>query len=252
MIRIQQHIPSEGESASSGLQDTLDLDTWLPFFLQTADAQFPSGAYAHSFGLEGMVELGVVKDVDSLRAFLLTEVAETLVYQELPYLRFARAACAQNDFETLCELDCEIHAWRLPQENREASVSLGLHRLNMLSRLYPHALFTQLKEAIDAGKVKGHQIIVAAAQSDALQVPPAVMLWAHLYQIFANALQASLKLLRLGQECCQRLLGDCLNAAQAMIAESKEVTREDAGCSLVTLDLASARHKTAFSRLFIS
>ncbi len=35
---------------------------WLPFLLQTSDALFPTGAYAHSLGFEEIVRLRVVTD----------------------------------------------------------------------------------------------------------------------------------------------------------------------------------------------
>ena len=38
---------------------------WLPFLLQTADALFPTGAYAHSLGFEEIVRLDVVRDESS-------------------------------------------------------------------------------------------------------------------------------------------------------------------------------------------
>ena len=44
--------------------------SWLPALLQTSDALFPTGAYAHSLGFEESVRLGIVRDEDSLRAFL--------------------------------------------------------------------------------------------------------------------------------------------------------------------------------------
>jgi len=57
---------------------------WLLALLQTADSLYPTGAYAHSFGLEGMVDAGIVKDRASLRRFLLTSVLPTLRGVELP------------------------------------------------------------------------------------------------------------------------------------------------------------------------
>lgn len=232
--------------------DTLSQDSWLPLFLQTADSQFPSGAYAHSFGLEGTVDLGLVHNAESLKTFLLTELAETLACQELPYLRFAVEACQKDDLEDLFTIDAEINAWRLTKENRNASVSLGKQRLSMLGRLYPDELFSTLDDAVRSGAIAGHQITILAAQSRVLGIPLTRVLSLHLYQSFSNAVQASSKLLRLGQECIQKLLRDCLVQSRALIEESLGFTRENAGCTLIACDIASSRHETAFSRLFIS
>ena len=46
-----------------------ELETWLPGLLQTNDAIFPSGSYAHSFGLEGLVELKLVTEFWTVKIF---------------------------------------------------------------------------------------------------------------------------------------------------------------------------------------
>src|SRR5438067_269386 len=51
---------------------------WLPFLLQTTDALFPTGAYAHSLGFEEIVRLGRVRDEESLREFLRTQLIPAL------------------------------------------------------------------------------------------------------------------------------------------------------------------------------
>src|SRR5687768_14683354 len=91
---------------------------WLPFLLQTSDALFPTGAYAHSLGFEESVRLGLVRDEASLGAFLREQIIPALQWHELPYLRYA---CEARELDELCALDCEISAWKLARESREAS-----------------------------------------------------------------------------------------------------------------------------------
>jgi len=105
---------------------------------------------------------------------------------------------------------------------------------------------------VQAQQTPAHQVIVAGMQARVGQVPLEAALTAHAYQTVANVLQASMKLIRIGQEGCQRLLTPILPLLPAVVAVSHRLEREDAGVSLVTLDLASSRHATAFSRLFIS
>src|SRR6187399_459763 len=100
---------------------------WLPWLLQTSDALFPTGAYAHSLGFEESVRLGVVRDAATLRAFLLEQIVPALREQELPYLRFACSVA--DDLAALAQLDHEISAWKLASEAREASAQLGTRRL---------------------------------------------------------------------------------------------------------------------------
>jgi len=61
---------------------------WLPFLLQTSDPLFPTGSYAHSFGLEEFIRLTNASGEPALHRFLHLHILPALTCQELPYLRF--------------------------------------------------------------------------------------------------------------------------------------------------------------------
>ena len=52
---------------------------WLGGLLQTTDTLFPSGGYAHSYGLEEMVALGRVKSKQDLEEFLMQQVFQNFI-----------------------------------------------------------------------------------------------------------------------------------------------------------------------------
>ena len=107
------------------------LAAWVPTLLQTNDALFPTGAYAHSFGFEEFARLRGLRDEAGLNDFVETRVLPALAQQELPYLRFAFEAAA--DLAKLCEIDREISAWKIARELREASIQIGGRRLAVLA-----------------------------------------------------------------------------------------------------------------------
>ena len=61
---------------------------WLAPLMQTTDTLFPSGGYAHSYGLEELVALGKIDSSEALEEFLINEIMPALENLELPYLRF--------------------------------------------------------------------------------------------------------------------------------------------------------------------
>ena len=77
---------------------------------------------------------------------------------------------------------------------------------------------------------------------------------AWIYQAVSNFCSASVKLLRLGEIACQKIIYNCINKerVQGLVSRAIEVKKDDAGFFNPMLDLASARHEVAFSRLFIS
>ncbi len=226
---------------------------WLPLLLQTADPLFPTGAYAHSQGLEECVRLGLVVDENSLREFLLDQIAPALEQFELPYLRFAYAATLDDDFAALAMLDQEIGAAKLARETREASAQLGRRRLQALQSILPEEpRLLAFSREIAARRLAGHQLTVYAVQSVVAGVPLPAALGAYFYQSMAAAAGAALKLIRIGQEGVQRALRAAAGEAGAAVERSLSMERDDAGWFNPLLEIASMRHERAGERLFIS
>ncbi len=225
---------------------------WLTALLQTADALFPTGAYAHSLGLEESIRLGVVHDGVSLRAFLSKQLVPALREQELPYLRFAYQSAEAGDLAALCSLDREIGAWKLPFETRQASAQIGVRRLRSLLVINDAALLHAFAARVEDGFATGHHLIICALQAVAECIPLEAALAAYFYQTLASACTAALKLMRIGQDACQRVLRSALRDAQDAVERSLSVAREDAGWFNPLLEIASMRHERAEERMFIS
>jgi urease accessory protein len=222
---------------------------WLPFLLQTADALFPTGAYAHSLGFEEFVRLGDLHDEAGLQRFLRMQILPAQRDQELPFLRFAYDA---RTLAEVCDLDREISAWKLAAETRNASVQLGTRRLKALQIISRDPLLAEFENAITRGEARGHQLVVCALQARAERVPLTAALTAYLYQALAAVCAAALKLIRIGQDGCQRALRAVALESSNVIGASLLVQPRDAGWFNPLLEIASMRHARAGERLFIS
>ncbi len=229
---------------------------WLPFLLQTSDALFPTGAYAHSLGFEEIVRLGVVRDEATLGHFLHQHLLPALTHLELPYLRYA---CETTTLSELLTLDHEISAWKPARETREASAQLGGRRLKALLALKEIGpispigpILTDYAAAIANQKTLGHHLIVCALQARIEDIPLTAALTVYGYQSLAACCGAALKLIRIGQDACQRVLRNASSALPAAVTASQEIQRPDAGSFNPMLEIASMRHEYAGERLFIS
>ena len=233
-----------------------DTDTtlhWVPLLLQTSDALFPTGSYAHSLGFEECVRLGMVRDEHSLRDFLIEHIAPMLAAFELPYLRFARCAALDGDLTLLAELDAEVGASKLAHETREASAQLGGRRLKAIRNILPaDQLITGCEQTIRDGRMAGHHVVVCGVQAACAGVPLEAALAAYFYQAVAAVGGAALKLVRIGQEGMQRSLRAANLEASVSVTHSLTIIREDAGWFDPLLEIASMRHEHAGERLFIS
>ena len=225
------------------------LVSWLPTLLQTTDALFPTGAYAHSLGFEELMRLCGIRDEAGLREMVDEHVLPVLMHQELPYLRFAFDAGSGS---ALWEIDREISAWKVPRELREASIQIGRRRLAALRAVGDGALYQDFALAIAGGKAAGHHLTVSAVQALTEGFPLSASLATYVYQSVAGLCSASLKLIRIGQEGCQRVLRHALAQTERVVEVSLSVEREDAGWFDPLLEIASMRHEFANERLFIS
>lgn len=225
---------------------------WWGRLLQVTDPAFPTGGYAHSLGLEARVAAGDVDSTERLSVFLREEIGPSLVYQELPYIRFGLQAAGEGDLPTLLEIDAELDAMKWAGELREASRAQGARRLALLQELWPHPLVEAFAAEVRARRTPAHQALVLALQAHCLEIPLTATLQASAYQTVSGIVQAALKLLRLGQRDCQRVLSQVMVDVPGWVHLSLEIERAEAGWMNPALDIASARHATAFSRLFLS
>ena len=87
---IRPATPPPSSTAFAAISSEPQSFPWLAQLLQTADPLFPIGSYAHSYGLEELVNAGIVTDPKGLQRYLRDIVGLNLQEFELPYLRFAK------------------------------------------------------------------------------------------------------------------------------------------------------------------
>jgi urease accessory protein len=221
---------------------------WLPALLQTGDPLFPTGAYAHSTGLEEMVRLGIVRDEQTLETYMVGHLLPLLQNLELPYLHFSYAAAETGDLAALLALSLEINAWKLPGEARSASLQLGSRRLESARRVFPHSVWSDLR----LREIPPHHLIIYALQMAVCAIPLPAALLGYAYQALSGAGSAALKLIRVGQEGVQRALAHALVDIGNVVSLAQAVKKADAGWYNPLLEIAAMRHARANERLFIS
>jgi len=229
-----------------------DAAYWLCGLLQAGDSFYPTGSYAHSFGLEGLVQEGAVRDRDTLRQFLLLSVLPALKHVELPLAIHAWQALGERDWTRMGALARLSSALRTPREARLASENIGRQRAELTAALRGGALAQEYLSRAAAERWPFSAAISAALEGRVLGAPRDAVLAAVTYAALAGILSAAMKLLRLGQNASQLLLTEMLREAPALIAAAEQVPADEIGWFNPWLDIAAARHETADTRMFIS
>lgn len=226
--------------------------TWLVGLLQAGDSFYPTGSYAHSFGLEGLVQEGVVRDRATLREFLFRSVLPSLRQAELPLAAQAWQALGSEDWAQVGELCRLSAALKAPRELRAAADNIGRQRAELMVLLHAHPLAQEYLRRASTEVWPFSVAVSAALEGRVLGAPQVAVLSGVYYASTASLVSAAMKVLRLGQNASQTLLTEALAAAPGIIAAAGQVPFDEIGWFNPWLDIAAARHETADSRMFIS
>ncbi len=226
--------------------------SWLVGLLQAGDSFYPTGSYAHSFGLEGLVQQGVVRDRATLRDFIFFSAIPALRHTDLPLAAHAWHAFGEANWPRIGELCVLSSALKTAREARAASENIGRQRAELMTTLRAPPLAQEFLRRATAGNWPHSSAISAALEGRVLGAPLTAVLSGISYATLSSLLSAAMKILRLGQNAAQSLLTEALSAAPEMIAAAETTAFEDIGWFNPWLDIAAARHEGADARMFIS
>lgn len=226
--------------------------SWFGFFLQSNDTFYPTGSYAHSFGLEGLVQAGLVTDRASLREFVFASVIPSLEHNELPIAALAWRAFAAEEWDRIGELSVLGSALKTAKEARFCAENIGRQRAELCTSLHASALAQEYLKRVQGAQWPTSPVISAALEGRVFGAPIEATLASIYYSAIAGILAAAMKLLRIGQNGAQTLLTEAMSHAPAAIAAAQAVSFDEIGWLNPWLDIAAARHETADARLFIS
>jgi urease accessory protein len=205
--------------------------------LHLADSSFPTGAYAHSAGLETLA----LRTSSELERHLQLRVRESLGRFELVFLLHAY-------HDELVGLDARYHTMVLPREVREASSQVGTQLLRAACDLFAGA---RLHEFLVDGAHHHHPIVFGAVAA-ALEVPPMDAAGAYALQSTRALISVAQRIQRLGQRDAQRVLHGLKPDIRAAVDTASGLRLEEAGAFTPIWDLASMAHERAPARLFAS
>lgn len=213
--------------------------------LMIADGRFPSGAYAHSAGLESAIRHGWVRDVADLEDFLLGRAATT----GLMNASFAAAAHACTDAETLLVLDQELLARTPSPALRRVGVDLGRMLLRAARSICPHPVLDAAPELLQQPLVYG--LVARAVGAPARAAAAAV-----LHETVTGPATAAVKLMHVDPFTTHRavlqlatLLDDLADRA-VLLAQGDPADLPSPGAPLS--DVAAEQHRGLDARLFAS
>lgn len=213
-----------------------------------ADGSFPSGAFAFSYGLEGVVALRPKLDTDALSELLCTIIRQRwMTFDRIALLQASRAL---GDLDELGRVDREVEASIFGGSMRDGSRRNGQSFLASHARLGDTAAL-RLREAIRSGTCHGHLAVMQGAVWQAMGLDESLVQLASAYGVASGATSAAVRLGAIGALEGQKVLRDALALINSSIAEPVPGKFELASFTPF-IDIAAARHAQADLRLFVN
>lgn len=221
--------------------------------LLLADGRFPSGAHAHSLGLEAAAGAGLVRDLGDLAAWIDGNLATGWYLDAAVAVHAAGLAAAGAATEPWSRLDAEVTARMTSPQLRAASRQLGRQLLRAASRTWPSAALAQLPDAHPDGP---HVAVVQGAVGASAGLRPTEVAAVSLHGAVQLAASAATRLLGLDPYGVTALIADLGPRLAALCDDVVEVAPSDLtdlpAVGAPMLDVLLAHHAVADGRLFTS
>jgi urease accessory protein len=220
--------------------------------LHFSDTAFPTGGYAHSFGLESYCQSGLVRDADGLSRFLVAQLEGSSGPCDATAVVGALRAFSSGDLDGCRRLDEVLEAMKPVREFREASRQMGRQTLRIAAALTGDARLMRYLEEVNDGRAPGQHAPAFGMTGGVLGWSELEAATVFLYSTTALLVGAALRLLRIGQLEGQRVLWT-LHPTLARVAEDA-VRRDpaDLWSFAPAIEIAGMRHERSGARLFRS
>lgn len=215
---------------------------WLAW--QVVDSAFPTGAFAHSWGLEAAWRYGELPDSQALVTFLDASISQA-GHAVLPFLNASYQR--PKDWPTL---DAHADAFLLNAVANRASRQQGRTLMATAMRVWPSAALSNT--AVRANDLCAHVAPLSGVVFHAIGLPLITAQQIVLFAVARGVLSAAVRLGIVGSYEAQRLQAACGPRLDETLRACAALDVDDVTQTAPLIDLMQAGHDRLYSRLFQS
>lgn len=241
----------EGSKNHSNIGGT-NTDSWFLHLIQIHDSAFPTGSFAHSFGIETYIQEDILRDESDLIKFLEMYIRYNLASADAIFVKTAYYLAQQQDNTSLIHIENICHGIKLSPETRKASAMMGRQFLHTVRSLNDNELIMLWYEKLKNKEIKGHYSIVYGIYAAIIGADVKMALEMFLYSSVTALVQNAVRAVPLGQMSGVKTVFTLLPVIQETARQVMTLNLNDLDNNSIALEIASMKHEFLHSRLFIS
>lgn len=215
--------------------------------LHLSSPSLPVGGFAWSQGLESAIDLGWVKDQESLQLWVGGVLEEGVGQLDAPVFLRLYDAFQADDQAAANRWNSYLRANRETAELVQEEEALG----DALRKLLISLNQTELSHWAQWPHKPGYLALFAFASCRG-GIPADAALSGFLWSWLENQVMVACKTVPLGQTAAQKTLVGLMPVLELVVRRASEIEDKELGNTLPGLVMASAWHETQYSRLFRS
>lgn len=219
--------------------------------LQFGDSLLPVGAFSFSNGLEAAIQVGVVRDLDTLREFVRASVAQAATSDGVAMLSAHRAAIA-GDVAGIDRADHAVFDRKLNEEMRTMTVRMGRKLAEMAGRVLGPNVAADWLSRIAEGRTPGCLPVGQALVFAALGLSEQHAFAVHQYGVAGMMVNASLRLMRIHYLDAQAIVFEVNAEADKAYEHVASHTLEDMAAFAPVFDVLASIHVKSHIRMFMN
>ncbi|MHA3083584.1 urease accessory protein UreF [Acinetobacter sp. ANC 5383] len=209
--------------------------------LTLSSTALPVGAYCYSQGVESAIQIGLIQDEASSKAYFEDVLEMLLVRFELPMLQRLMQSYADTE-----QFDVWANIYRASRETKEF-----LAESQQLAFSLNAWIKDVLQIPVEVKKQFGF-VPVYAQLCGRLELELVDVLTAYTFTVLENQVLAAVKTVPLGQIAGQRILWHVHGLIPDAIQRAMQLQDHDMSSALPNYAMLSMQHETQYSRLFRS
>lgn len=217
--------------------------------LQLTDSFFPTGAFAHSFGLETYVQLELVNDPETFEIFLRSTLHHGLRNGDAVAIGLTYEA---TEIEEIIDLDARLTAMKVARESREGSIKIGKQFLRNAEILERNEMLDEYAKEVRSGVCAGHHAVAYGLVAAAAKIDLFSTVLGYLHTHVVGQVSAAVRLIPLKPTDGQRIIHEICPDLTDIARFAERAGMDDLGGFTPGLDIRSMQHERLYSRLFIS